>query len=579
MRKKIALLLTIAMSVSMLAGCGNKNDAGTKNESQTESATVQTTEKTAESSTANPATDAQPQEFRTYLAAEPTTLDISLRSDSYSSTIMANNMEGLIRLEDRDGGYVLSPGDAQSWESNEDGTVWTFHLNPEAKWEDGEPVTAQQYVYSLQRSADPQTGCPNGFFLEPLLNFAEVNSGEKDVSELGVKAIDDHTLEITLKATMPSFLQMCSGTLYYPQRQDKIEEYKEQYGSEAQYTMSNGPFKLDSWVHNSMIVLVKNENYWDAENVFLDKVVFNIMSDETTAFNAYESGELDYVSTGSSEWLQRFQSRQDSQYITYTSATLTYGFYNCKDELFSNSKVRKAFSLALDLDEVNRVCYDSSRVPTYGWVVPTIFVGDKNFREEAGDTLKDMKEELAAQGKTPKDLLIEGMQELGLGDDPSTLKVIFSLSGTTDRDRTTGDYMQQIYLRELGVNIELGFSDWGIFYDNVQKGNFQIAIMAWGAYYNDPYDVLSLFVSNNDAIKTGWSSEEYDRLIAESAVEMDDAKRLEGYIKAENLLLRDEGVVCPYGTSRVNIFVRDYVKNYPTMGFTKRGLKGVYIEK
>lgn len=576
MKKSLALLISMTLGLSMLAGCGSK-DAG--NSQPTTAAQGGSTAAGGQQSQATGTVNPEDQHFRTYLSADPTTLDISLRSDTYSSSIMTNNMEGLVRLEDQNGEYVMCPGDAETWESNDDGTVWTFHLNPNAKWEDGEPVTAQQYVYSLQRSAAPETGCPNSFFLEPLLNFSEVNSGAKDVSELGVKAVDDHTLEITLKAAMPSFIQMCSGTLYYPQRQDKIEEYGEKYGSEAQYTISNGPFRLESWVHNNSIVLVKNENYWDAENVTLQKVTFNIMEDENSYYNAFESGELDYVSTGSAEWLQRFQSRNDTEYMSYTSATLVYGFYNNEDELFQNANIRKAFTLSIDREELNQMCFSGLRVPTYGWVVPTISVGDTNFREAAGDVIKEMKEELTAQGKTAKDLLIQGMEELGLGNDPSALKVTFSLAGTSDWYRTLGDYLQQSYLKELGVNVEISFSDWGIFYDSVQKGDYQIGFMSWGAYYNDPYDVLSLFVSTTDAIETGWSSEAYDELIAKAAVEMDDAKRLQMYIEAENMILREDCVVSPFATSQVNVFIRDYVKNYPSMGFSNRGLKDVVIQK
>ena len=210
--------------------------------------------------------------------------------------------------------------------------------------------------------------------------------------------------------------------------------------------------------------------------------------------------------------------------------------------------------------------------------MPTISVGETNFREAAGDTIKDMAEELAKEGKTPKDLLLEGMQELGLGTDPSTLKITFSLAGTNDWYRTLGDYLQQTYLSVLGVNVEISFSEWGIFENNIQTGNYQIGFMGWGAYYNDPYDVLSLFVSTTDAIETGWSSPEYDELIAKAAVEMDDAKRLQYYIDAENLLLRENCVVTPFATAQTNVFIRDYIKNYPSLGFSNRGLKDVVIE-
>jgi oligopeptide transport system substrate-binding protein len=513
----------------------------------------------------------------TYLVADPSTLDISLRSDSYSNSILINTMEGLVRMEERDGDYFLAPGDAKSWESNADGTVWTFLLG-DNKWEDGKPVTAHDYLYSIQRSSLPSTGSPNSYFLAPILNFDAVNKGEMDVSDLGVRAIDDKTLEITLTEPLPSFLSMIDGTVYYPQRKDKIEEWGEKYGSEAQYTISNGPFKVESWVHNSSITIVKNDQYWDAANVKLSRVNFAIMPDETTYYNAYESGQIDFVGTGRTEWIERFRARDDSVYNSYTSATITYAFYNTEDKVFRNANIRKAFTLAIDREDINEMCFSGLRVPTYGWVVPTISVGDINYRERAGDMIKEMAAELEAKGQTPKDLLLLGMQELGLGSDPATLDITFSLAGTDDWFRTLGEYLQQVYKTQLGVNLKIDFSEWGIFYDNVQKGNYQIGFMGWGAYYNDPYDVLSLFVSEYDMIETGWKNDEYDRLIRAASVEMDQEERLQNYIDAETILLKDECVVSPLATSRVNQFVRKFVHGYATLGFSNMAFKYVYTE-
>lgn len=513
--------------------------------------------------------------INTYMVANPSTLDISLRSDTYANSVIINIMEGLIRMEERDGEYYLGRGDAERWEANEDGTVWTFYLG-DNKWEDGKPVTAHDYVYSLKRSSLPETGSPNSYFLAPIKNFTPINEGKMDIDELGVRAIDDKTLEITLSEPAPSFLSMIDATIYYPQRQDKIEEWGERYGSEAQYTIANGPFKLSRWVHNNVIEIVKNEHYWDADNVYLDKVTWAIMPDETTYYNAYESGEIDFVGTGQEEWIARFQMRDDSVYNSYTSATLTYAFYNARDHLFQNANIRKAFMLAIDREEINDMAFGGLRVPTYGWVVPTISVGNINYREAAGDIILEMKEELAANGQTAKDLLLQGMAELGLGNDPSKLDVTFRLAGTDNWFRNLGEYLQQVYLYELGVNLKIDFAEWGIFYDNIQKGNYQIGFMGWGAYYNDPYDVLSLFVSAYDMIETGWANEEYDNLIYKAAVEMDDQKRLDYYIAAENILIRDEAVACPLATSGVNQFVRKFVHNYSRLGFSNMGFKYTY---
>lgn len=171
---------------------------------------------------------------------------------------------------------------------------------------------------------------------------------------------------------------------------------------------------------------------------------------------------------------------------------------------------------------------------------------------------------------------MQGMQELGLGNDPAKLKVTFSLAGTDDWYRTLGEYLQQVYRDQLGVNLELSFSDWGIFYDNVQKGRYQIGFMGWGAYYNDPYDLLSLFISDYDMIETGWKNSQFDQLVKQGSVEMDEQQRLQDYMAAETILIKDASVVAPLATSRVNQFVRNYVHDYATLGFSNMGFKYVY---
>ena len=572
MKKLTALFLVLALCFS-LVGCGGASAPATEEPSAAPAADTAQAEATQPPEATGPVLDAD-QYFNTYLSNEPTTLDISLRADAYSSTIMVNTMEGLIRNGEKDGEIVTNPGIAESWEANADGTVWTFHLR-DSVWSDGKPVTAQQFVYSLQRSAAPETGSPSSFFLQPLKNFTAVNTGEMTLDQLGVKALDDKTLEITLDKATPAFLQMIDATVYYPQREDYITQYGDKYGTEAEAYICNGPFKVESWTHNSSMVLVKNDQYWDAASVKLNKILLNIMADENTAYNAFQSGELDYVTTESTEWLDTFQAT-DANYVSFVSASLTYAFYNSKDALFQNVNIRKAFTLALDREDVNEMVFSGLRVPTYGWVAPTISVGKTNYRQAAGDMIKDMSAELTAEGKTPKDLLLQGMQELGLGSDPSTLKVTFSLAGTSEWFRTLGEYLQQVYKEQLGIDMEISYSEWGIFYDNVLNGNYQIGFMSWGAYYNDPYDVLSLFVSSYDAIETGWSNAEYDKLIMAASSEMDEAKRLQDFIDAETILIQDECVVSPLATWQSHAFYRPFVYGYSTVGFSNDGFKYMY---
>ena len=365
-RRVVALLLAAVMTLSLAACGGGKDKAEGGSEEQY---------------------------VNTYLAADPTTLDPSLRSDTYSSDILMNCMESLIRVGQRDGEYTFVPGDAETWESDETGTVWTFHLGEDRKWSDGEPVTADQYVYSLQRTADPETGSPNSFFVSPIKNYNAISEGEMAPEELGVEATDEHTLVITLENPMPSFLESTDASVFYPQRKEIVEQYGEQYGADFDKFIYNGPFKVTEWTHNSSIKIEKNENYWDAKNVDLDYVTYQIMSDTAAIMNAYDSGQIDVIDISSQEEIAKYQADANNVYTQISGGTITFAFYNTKDELFSNANIRKAFTMAVDQEKVNEIAFSGLRDPLYGWIAPAISVGDKTMRSVAGDTLKEMRKE------------------------------------------------------------------------------------------------------------------------------------------------------------------------------------------
>ena len=559
MKRALTAVLALVMLLT-LAACGNT--AAPSTPSATEGVNGE-----------NAAPAATAQYYNTYMSADPTSMDISRISDSYSSGVVNNVMESIVRMGEKDGNYVIIPGDAQTWESNAEGTVWTFHLGNNT-WSDGQPVTAHDYVYSLRRSANPETGCPNEYFLLPVAGYNEVRDGAP-LETLGVKALDDKTLEVTLSYPVPSFLEMCCGTVYYPQRQDIVEKYGEQYGSEPEYTVFNGAYSLTSWVHNSSLTLEKRADYWNAAEVQIENVTVNILGDASTAYTMYEAGQLDYVGTSTAEWVQKFLAREDTDYVKTYSASVNYAFYNTKDALFQNANIRRAFNMAVDRADLNEVTFGGRSNPATGWVTGAMAVGSTNYREYAGDMIQAMYDDANANNMTAKDYLLKGMEELGLGNDPATLDITFSLAGTDEWFRTYGEYLQQTYNTALGIDLKISFSEWGIFSSNLSTGNYQIGYMGWGAYYNDPYDVLSLFMTENDAISTGWSNAEYDALVLAAQSEMDEAKRLELYKQAESILLLEEFVVNPILFPSSNSFYKNYVVGYATLAFSSGGYQGM----
>lgn len=511
------------------------------------------------------------QYFNGYIASEPNTLDSVIGNDEYSWNILLNIIEPLTRLSEKDNTNIREGAGAKSWESNEDGTVWTFYLR-DNKWSDGIPVTANDYVYAITRLMDPKTGSPNSWYLLCLKNSDPVLKGEMDVSELGVKAIDEKTLQFTLENPTPYFLSLTDTRVMMPERQDIVEKYGESYGSEADKMVYNGPFKVESWLHNSEIILVKNDQYWDSDSVNLEKIDYKVINDQNTIFNSFTNGSIDSCACGIPEWMSKFKAMPNVDYLHYVSPATRFNFYNTKDALFQNKNIRNAFTLALDRQEITDVIYFGAMSPSYSWVPGGVSTGKLGiYRDQVEEPLKKMLE-----NSDPKALLLKGMEELGLGDDPSKLKVTFSFGVVSEWMKNYGEYYQQTFKNTLGVNIILDFNEWGTFSSKVDNGDYQMGYMEWSIDYNDPYSMLAVMVSDSGNINTGWVNEEYDDLVKKASTEMDEAKRVEFYKQAEQILFED-GPLCPVVNLASNIFRYKYLKNSATMPFTTTGLKYAYI--
>lgn len=555
MKKRIlSLVLAGAMALS-LAACGGGGGG--------------TSEKSGKVIDGNEL-DAE-QYYNGYLFTEPSTLDSIKGNDNYSWSVLLNIMEPLTRLEEHDGKQERVGAGAESWEANEDGTVWTFKLR-DNKWADGKAVTAADYAYGITQTLNPDAGSPNAFFITTIKNGVKVNNGELPVDELGVKVVDDKTLEITLENPTPYFMSLTDTRAMYPVRQDLVEQYGESYGAEPETVIGNGPFKIESWKHNSEIVLVKNEEYWDKDSVNLEKVTWQIINDENAIFNSFFSGSLDGCTTGTQEWMDKFDTMKNVERTDTVTPTLRYDFFNTKDEIFSNLNMRKAVTLAVNREDMATTIYQDTMYPAYSWVPQSVPTGEQgDYRDQVEEPLKAMMDE------DPKELLLKGMEELGLGNDPSKLTIKYTLSATTQWARNYGEYCQQMLQNVLGVNVELDFNEWGTFQSKTNNGEYQMANMVWAIDYNDPMAMLEVLTSYANSIPTFWENAEYDALISEAAKEMDEAKRVELYAQAEKLLFEEGCIICPLVNEGSHSFRYSYVKNVNKMYTTTSGLKYVYI--
>ena len=550
--KKMALVLAAVLASGMvLTACGGSGNAAKET----------TGNNTSTTTTATGGLDLAVQ-----VGPDPETVDPALNTAIDASNIILHAFETLLTFDENND---IVPGQAESFDVSDDGLTYTFHLRDDVKWSDGEPVTADDYVYGMKQTLDPEAGSPNAFYITCIKNGEAIYNGEKDVSELGVKAVDDKTLEITLEYSVPYFLSLTDTRAMYPVREDLVEKYGESYGANVESMVGCGPFKMTSWKRNSKIELEKNENYWDKDSVKLDKVNYQIVSDQTARFNSFDSGSLDYVACADKEWIGRFDKKDKVDVVEAPIPTVRYDFFNCQDKIFSNVNIRKAFTMAVNREDMCSVIYNDIHKPLYSWVPYSTSTGELGeYRDQVEEPLKSITED-------PKELLLKGMQELGLGSDPSTLSITYTLSGTTEWTRNYAAYCQQMWEKILGVKVELDFNEWGTFQSKTNNGEFQIAMMTWSIDYDDPMAMMEVFAGGSNMVPVFWQNEQYDSLVAQARKEMDEKTRVDLYKQAENILLAEDCVISPNVNECTHSYYYQYVKNYNKLASSTSGLKYV----
>ncbi len=553
-KKILASLLALSMITSViLVGCGKGEEKGA-------------------GTATNGEADAE-QYLNMLLQSEPKTIDQSKSSDSYSSQILANCQESLTRIvQDENGKDKIEKGIAESWETSDDKLTWTFKLR-DAKWSDGKPVTAEQFVYGITRTLDQNTASPYAFLLYPIANAVEFNSGKAKAEDLGVKAIDEKTVEFTLASPCAYFLDLTYFKVMQPQREDIVKEHGDKYGSEANSMVYCGPFMISEWVHNNKVEFVKNPEYWDAENVKLDKVTMKIIKEESARMNELLNGSLDMASVVKPEWIEKFDSTGEYEAKKGYDGSTTYTFFNLKDKLFSNAKVRKAFIIAEDRENKIKTLRKGLGEPALGFVPKSVQIGGEEYRTKVNEL---PVQKLMDENTDPKALLIEGMKELGLGEDPSKISISYLQSGTDAVAKEYAEFQQQVYTKKLGINVKVDFVEWAQFQERTDNFDYQVAGMAWTGDYNDPNTYLDLWTSTAGVVPTGWSNPKYDELIAKAGKSDDPNERAELFKEAERILLYEDGVVSPEAWRFKNTYVRKYVKNYTAPLFGTIDLKYTY---
>ncbi|UFT98920.1 peptide ABC transporter substrate-binding protein [Radiobacillus kanasensis] len=506
--KKWLVMFVGVLFVSVLAACTANENAGEEPEQKPEG------EKG----------EAASEEKVLYLnnGVEPTSFDPPIGFDSNSWQALNNLMEGLTRLG-KD--HQPQPAVAESWDISDDGKVYTFHLREDAKWSNGDPVTAEDFVFAWKQMLNPETGSPAaflGYFIEGGEAF---NAGEGSADDVGVEAVDEKTFKVTLSSPTGFFLNIISNPAFFPINKAVAEENPEWF-AEADTFVGNGPFKLESWTHDTEMVMVKNDQYWDAETVKLDKVHWAMVNDSNTEYQMYESGELD-TSAVPAELAEELL-KGDDVIIEDQSGTYFYRF-NVNKEPFQNVNIRKAFAMAIDQKQIVEYVTKNGEKPAYGFVAP-------GFTDPSGQDFREANGKLVEfNPEKAKELLAKGMEEEGYDELPAVTLTY----NTSDSHKAIAETMQQMFKQNLGVDVELANAEWNVFLQDQKDLKHQLSRSSFLHDYADPINALESFVTGSTMNRTGWSNAEFDELIEKAKSETDEAKRWEYMYEAEKVLFEE----------------------------------------
>ena len=557
-KKLTALAMASMMIATILSGCGGGNSE------------EKSSGKTAESSS-----EAKPDEKQELVLnnVDCKVLDVNDARNANEFVLLSHVQEGLFRVfSDKDGNDVVENAGCESYEVSDDGLTYTFKLR-DYKWSDGQPVTAQHYVDSIKRLLNPENGFSYSFMAYDIENAEAYYDGQASADDIGVKALDDKTLEIKLRANIPFFIKKLTNVCFDPVRLDVIEKAGDQTKYNADYKLHVfcGPFVIADHTKGNEIVLEKNPEYWDAENVHLEKVTLKEIPEDSTKSILIENKELDAVEANS-EYIAKWQKLTESGQLANISKTSPSCNYMCFNQhtgglsgLMNNAKCRKALSLAINREEMNEVVYSGINIPAYGLIPAGMLVGEEEFRTVTGE------EPLKADNEGLQKMFKEGMKEAGVDKDLKDVELTIISSGTTVQDQAIQEYFKQTWEDRLGVKVNVNIcADTSLFVDERNNNRYDLVFMGWNGDYNDPMTFMELFNTGSGYAKFmgGYSNEEFDKMFDSLAEESDMEKRAETYVAMENNLINEQAGIAPIFYSNKQFFVQSYVKDmsFPTFG-------------
>lgn len=480
------------------------------------------------------------------LGEEPPSLDPQLATDLVSFEVLNATLEGLVRLN-KYGKIEKGSGLALDWEVSPDGLRYVFHLR-DAKWSDGTPITAHDFEYAWKRALDPKTGSNYAYMLYYLKNGEAFNKGEAKAEDVGVRALNDKTLEVILERPAPQFLGLTGWGTYLPAQKAAIEKFGDKYGTSPDTMVYSGPYMIKEWNHEQNIVLVKNPYYWDKDSVKLQQINMDMVKEENTIIQNWETGRYDSISVPA-QYIAKYKN--DPNFHQMPIGVTYYVMFNNKSKIFSNVNIRKAFSYAIDRQSFVDYVFAGGGIPALAFVPPGIPGDKEEFRKEGGDYFKDNDVAKA------KELLAQGMRELGIDKLP---KIKF-VAGDSDAARKHSQVLQEFWSKNLGVTVDIYNVAFKVRLDMMNKGDYDIVYTNWVADYNDPMTFLDLWVTDGGNNRAFYSNPQYDQLIKKANSTIDNSVRMQAMHEAEKILMEDMPIA-PLLFRITSYLERPYVKDW-----------------
>lgn len=580
MRKIIALVLALMLVVTCFAACGDNGTSSTSSDASTSSAASgdesseasDTESSEAESSEGEETSSGDVSELNIRIGMEPTSMNTLNSTYSNEFSLINHMYDKLYMLDEND---TPQPSAAETVDVSDDQLVYTFHLREDGMWSNGDPVTAGDFAFAWQQALNPEVAADYAYFLFFIKNAEAYLNGEVEWEEVGIKVIDDLTLEVTLEhPTAYAPFMFAFGTLA-PINQEFYEECgQDLYNSDPEYFCTNGAYTMTEWTHNSEMVLTKNEHYRDPSKQPVDTLNFKIISDGQAALTSFLAGELDMTELGTQQILQQ---AEDAGYEikSYSDGSSFYAMVNCSDPQLSNVNLRRALALGFDKQGFIDVAIGLPYSPMKAFTAPAVNGADGTSFSEALLAHEGVDAMAPVNGDVEKaqEYLETALSELGITVDQLTLSLD---CGDSQDAQTQAAFLQNQWLENLGIDVAINPKQTKDGSADRKNGNYQMSITGWSPDYNDPMTFLDMWVSDGGNNDTRWGTDEYDSLIDQATVETDLEARQEMFYQCEEVVF-DQYFIIPIYNRTQSYVVSDKIANIQRSTFTDFNLMTVEL--